>query len=97
MRQTILPTIPGVGARGFDPARKSHPMEGSITMMNEQQASEMLGLSVRTLQAWRIRGEGPQFRKLGRRVGYTMGDLKSWVDGNIFNSTTEVDLASKGQ
>jgi predicted site-specific integrase-resolvase len=38
--------------------------------MNEIEAAERLGLSVATLRAWRHRGKGPRFVRLGRAVRY---------------------------
>ena len=37
---------------------------------NELQAAIFLGVSVRTLQAWRVRGGGPPYVKIGRIVRY---------------------------
>lgn len=44
-------------------------------------AARFLGVSHRTLEDWRLRGGGPRFIKLGRRVVYTMSDLLEFVDG----------------
>ena len=49
-------------------------------MLNEQDAAAYLGLSVRTLQAWRQRGGGPRFYKLGRAVRYARSNLDAWLD-----------------
>jgi hypothetical protein len=38
--------------------------------LNENQAAEFLGVSVRTLQAWRVRGGGPRYCKIGRSVRF---------------------------
>ena len=38
--------------------------------LNENQAAEFLGVSARTLQAWRVRGGGPRYVKIGRSVRY---------------------------
>jgi predicted DNA-binding transcriptional regulator AlpA len=37
--------------------------------LTEREVSDMLGLSVATLRAWRHRGRGPRFLRLGRAVG----------------------------
>ena len=36
--------------------------------LTEREVAELLGLSVATLRAWRHRGKGPRFLRLGRSV-----------------------------
>jgi hypothetical protein len=40
------------------------------TLMPVSRAAEYLGLSKRTLNKWRLTGDGTQFAKLGRRIFY---------------------------
>lgn len=48
-------------------------------LLSEREASAHLGpVSVRTLQDWRIRGVGPAYTKLGRRVAYDIADLDAF-------------------
>jgi len=49
-------------------------------LLTEAQASHLLNLSVRTLQAWRGQGRGPNFVRAGRAVRYRTSDLISWVN-----------------
>ena len=46
--------------------------------LREKEAAEVLGVSVKTLQAWRFYCKGPKFYKLGRCVRYAMGDLEEF-------------------
>ena len=47
--------------------------------LSEREASQYLGpVSVRTLQDWRVRGIGPAYIKLGRRVAYEPADLDAF-------------------
>lgn len=64
----------------------ARPMRRRLT---EQEAAEFLGLSVRTLQAWRIRGGGPGFAKFGRAVRYDSETLEAWADACTRSSTTD--------
>ncbi len=60
-------------------------------VLNENQAAEFLGLSVRTLQAWRVRGGGPRYMKIGRAVRYQRRALVAFQDSHTVSSTTEAD------
>lgn len=44
-----------------------------------ESAAKQLGgqLSPRTLEKWRVLGEGPAFRKFGRKVVYSERDLEA--------------------
>ena len=45
------------------------------------EAGAFLGISPRTLEDWRLRGGGPVFRKLGRRlVRYVRDDLEAFIE-----------------
>lgn len=50
-------------------------------LLSESEASTFLGVSPSTLNAWRVRRQGPAFVKLGRRVLYKPADLTAFVDG----------------
>lgn len=47
---------------------------------NEQQAAEYLGLSVLTLQCWRLRKTGPCFHKFGKSVRYSISELDRYAE-----------------
>lgn len=66
------------------------------TPLNENQAAQLLGLSARTLQAWRVRGGGPRFMKIGRAVRYQRHELLAFQEANTFKSTTEADATQRG-
>jgi hypothetical protein len=57
--------------------------------LNENQAAEFLGLSVRTLQTWRVRGGGPPYCKIGRSVRYQRADLAVFRQSHLVASTAE--------
>jgi predicted DNA-binding transcriptional regulator AlpA len=57
--------------------------------LNENQAAEFLGLSTRTLQAWRVRGCGPRYVKIGRSVRYQRRELVAFQQSHTVSSTTE--------
>jgi Helix-turn-helix domain len=57
----------------------------------EMQAAMFLGVSVRTLQAWRVRGGGPPFLKIGRCVRYQRRALVEFQAAHTVSSTSEAD------
>jgi hypothetical protein len=63
---------------------------------NENQAAEFLGVSVRTLQAWRVRGGGPPYVKIGRAVRYQRRTLVNFQEEHTVTSTSEADARATG-
>ena len=51
------------------------------TFLNEIQLSEMLQVSLACLRRWRLRGEGPEYKKVGPLVRYRPEAIMQWVDG----------------
>lgn len=50
-------------------------------LLTTGQAATYLGTSPRTLEDWRLRGGGPVYRKVGRRlVRYRVDDLARFVE-----------------
>jgi hypothetical protein len=62
---------------------------GEDALLSEVQASDLLCLSMRTLQAWRGRSIGPPFIKAGRVVRYRFGDLVAWIEANRVRPASE--------
>jgi len=54
--------------------------EGQPTLTTAQAAAR-LGLGKHTLEIWRMRGQGPAFRKFGRLVRYEVADLEAFIAG----------------
>ena len=57
----------------------AHAPAQSTRALMEREVAEPLGLSVATLRAWRHRGKGPRFLRLGRSVRYLPSDLEDFV------------------
>jgi Helix-turn-helix domain len=51
------------------------------TFLNETQLSEMLQVSLACLRRWRLRGEGPEYKKVGPLVRYRLEAVMQWVEG----------------
>jgi predicted DNA-binding transcriptional regulator AlpA len=53
--------------------------EASQLVLSPDRAAQVLGVPARTLEAWRWRRTGPPYIKLGKRVGYRVADIESWL------------------
>lgn len=51
-------------------------------LLDEQEASRLLKISDRTLQAWRVKQVGPAWVRVGRTIRYRRRDLMDWIDLN---------------
>jgi Helix-turn-helix domain len=65
--------------------------------LNENRAAEFLGVSVRTLQAWRVRGGGPPYLKIGRSVRYQRRALTAFQQEHTVTSTAEATARDSEQ
>lgn len=52
-------------------------------------AAVHVGLSARTLEKHRCFGTGPDYRKLGRRIVYSVADLDAWAERGRRHSTKQ--------
>jgi predicted DNA-binding transcriptional regulator AlpA len=57
--------------------------------LTEREVADLLGLSVATLRAWRHRGQGPRFLRLGRAVRYLPADLEDFVRASAVDASPE--------
>jgi hypothetical protein len=56
---------------------------------NTRAAALYLGLSPRTLEKWRMTGQGPSYTKRGRRCLYRLEDLDAWAEAGMRRSTSQ--------
>lgn len=54
-----------------------------------KEAARVLRVSHRTLEDWRLRGEGPRFQKWGRLVRYHASELSAFASQPSFSNTGE--------
>lgn len=65
--------------------------------LSTDQAAEYLGVAIPTIKAWRRRGTGPQWLKLGRRVLYDRTDLDRYMAARRHGGEAAIDQSrSKG-
>ena len=53
-------------------------MEIKKSYLNVKQAAEYLGVKPQTLDAYRVRGKGPDFIRVVGRIFYTKRDLRKY-------------------
>ncbi|MCP5057796.1 MAG: helix-turn-helix domain-containing protein [bacterium] len=66
-------------------------------LLTERDASAALGLSVRTLQKWRLQGCGPRLLKLGNAVRYAQADIDQFVAHARRRSTSDTGGPGRGE
>ncbi len=65
-------------------------MEGNAgSSLDTREAAAWLGLSPRTLERYRVSGEGPAFHRFGPRVRYLLAELEAWVSARRRVSTSD--------
>ena len=67
---------------------ESH-FQKATDLLTESEVAELLRVSTRTLQNWRVRGGGPTFLKVGSRVLYSSDGLVSFLQGCHRVSTSD--------
>ncbi|MEQ8509268.1 MAG: helix-turn-helix domain-containing protein [Rhodospirillaceae bacterium] len=64
-------------------------------LLKETEASKLLGVSHRTLQNWRVRGGGPQYKKIaGKSIRYTRRDLLAFIEAGSRRNTSQESAAA---
>ena len=67
--------------------------EKSVTpikvLHDEKREADRLGFSVRTLQQWRVKGEGPPYLKIGPSVRYNPEAVDAWLNAHTRSSTAQ--------
>jgi predicted DNA-binding transcriptional regulator AlpA len=59
----------------------------SVKVVDEPTAIELVGVSARTWDRMRARGETPPVTQLSaRRIGYRISDLRKWLDARRINA-----------
>lgn len=75
-----------------------------MRLIRERALSELLNISMRTLQTQRLNGSGIPFHKFGRSVRYDLDVVDKYLKDNLFQSTSEFrdailpdDVATKAE
>ena len=62
-------------------------MERSDTYLNTKELADRWGLSETILRTWRIRGFGPGYLKIGKKVLYRVDAVLAWESSQARTST----------
>ena len=73
------------------------PSTSLTALLRSEAAAVILGLQPQTLRAWRLRGVGPRYVRVGHgargRVFYRHEDIAAWLANRTFGSTAEEAVA----
>ncbi len=58
-------------------------------LLTREEVQTSFGISKRWLEIAAVRGDGPVFIKIGRRVRYRVGDLRAWIAAQSRSSTSD--------
>lgn len=58
--------------------------------LSESEVAERLGVSPFTVRAWRHRGHGPRFMKMGRAVRYRPEDVEAFKETALVDPTVRM-------
>jgi hypothetical protein len=65
-------------------------MRETAKYMDQEALAKLLCVDVRTVQRWRISGDGPAFIRCGaRRVIYEIKAVEAWTAANTFTSRAD--------
>lgn len=60
------------------------------TLVTTPIAAKYLDVKPNTMEGWRVRGEGPCYKKIGRLVKYSINDLDAYLVTQTRQSTSQV-------
>jgi predicted DNA-binding transcriptional regulator AlpA len=75
---------------------KTMEEEAMKQLLNEKEVEQVFGLNRRTLQRWRVTGEGPCFIRANRSIRYAVKDIEDFLSVRKHSSTSEYALETTG-
>ena len=84
-----------LGGAEVPPALK--PQERALAeFLTPKELATFINTPERTIERWRLSGEGPAFHRLGRMVRYRRSDAEAWLAARAFRSRA-AELACAGK
>jgi predicted site-specific integrase-resolvase len=65
-------------------------------LLDSSKVARLLGVEVATLAAWRRRGYGPRWYRIGKQVKYAEADLRGWMDAQAGPDISSVQTTPPG-
>ena len=62
------------------------------TLYTTSEAADFLDVTISALEAWRLQGRGPVYRKIGRLVRNVESDLLAYLDNCSRQSTSQMPV-----
>lgn len=88
----LIPAIDHDDNKSNKPKKKGFADLDPELHIDEKRAAEYLGISPKTLQGYRVKGGGPEYRKIGERsVRYKVADLIKWAESKKRRNTSEAN------
>lgn len=61
----------------------------TIVLLTPRETAKHLRTTERTLERWRLTGDGPPFVKIGASIRYPLNELEKWLADRLRHSTSE--------
>ena len=58
-------------------------------LKSNKETADILGVKEDTLDHWRVRGHGPRFVRIGRRIMYRLEDIEAFITAGVRSSTSQ--------
>ena len=73
---------------------QTQPVRNPDDLISSNELADVLKVSLRLPESWRLQGVGPKYIRVGgRRVLYRWGDVTEYLNSRRFNSTSEEQAA----
>ena len=66
-------------------------------IMSGSQLAELLGVPARTLEHWRVTGDGPPFLRVGKHCRYARSSVAAWLREREAKNTAEASALRDAQ